>query len=186
MSEPADSELNFSVISNWDYAARVAPPELIKQVVKENIAPSWIGDAKRFSAIVIDHKKQAFPLYLIQPAIRDECPNSFCDADLSALYRPLCGATGGCTYLGYIDARGSYQRVFKEQLWAQVPTNNNSNFVQVSHQLINGLPCLEFMAFTSDTIHEGKGNNKIWKSRFCFNGREYYLQHQYSISPEVD
>ncbi|NJK51119.1 hypothetical protein HC931_26140 [Candidatus Gracilibacteria bacterium] len=119
-------ELTLKAKDNWDYAAKVMPPELIKQV-RQNFEAHWIGDPKRFQAVKVQQFGQKSPLYFIDPYI--PCPESGCTSqELYDLYHPGCNVSGGCLKFAYVQQEnGTFRRVF-EQLFYQQPTADDVFF----------------------------------------------------------
>jgi hypothetical protein len=171
----SDGELNFEIHKNWDYAVKVTPPGMIEQVRKENIDSDWIGDPRRFPVLKIQNFAQKTPFYLISPTI--ECPERGCDMSYNL---PLCGGSGGCTYLGYIEKNGVYKKVFDKLFWLQGSDNPN-----VSKQLKEGLPaCLELPGYDFEARERGLPQQKEdqrFVSRYCYNGKNYVLNRLYLV-----
>jgi hypothetical protein len=177
-----EEELNFEVKNNWEYAAEVAPPNLMEQVLKDNLDPksNWVGDPKRFQVIKINYLGQKSPLYLIDPKIYYECPkDKGCNLDLLRLYYPFCGATGGCSYFAYIEENGTYRPVFQQLIWRL----SANDFFKVSRQLYQGFPaCFELTGYDSNTKLQGLPRIKedqVFVSRYCYNGSQYILDKLY-------
>ncbi|MDV2994938.1 MAG: hypothetical protein N4J56_004592 [Chroococcidiopsis sp. SAG 2025] len=150
--------------SKWELAARAAPPDLMEQVVQENIDPSWIGDPNRMQVIKIAVAGQQHPVYVINPQVMP--PKSIRTIDPSM--SPLCG-TAGCAYLGYIEEDGTYRRVFHQYLKDKLPPG--TTFLKVGGGLTNGLPCLEFTEYP-----EPLNGTSLAVTRYCYNGRKYVPQ----------
>lgn len=152
--------------SKWELAARAAPPDLMEQVVQENIDPSWIGDPNRMQVIKIAVAGQRHPVYVINPQVVS--PKSIRTIDPSM--SPLCG-TAGCAYLGYIEEGGTYRRIFQQYLKDKLPPG--TTFLKVGGGLTNGLPCLEFTEYP-----EPPNGKSLAVTRYCYNGREYVPQEK--------
>lgn len=176
-----EGELSFIAIKDtWEYAAKLAPPGLVEQVVKENIDPDWIGDPKRFQIIKIDQFGLK-SLYFIDPYI--PCPQEGCkNQELWNSYHPLCGATGGCSYFLYIQENGQYRKLFGQLFWRQ---GEKDNFLKISRQVKDGLPtCLELIGFDGEVKLNGLPSHRDdqrFVSRYCYDGREYVLDRLYLV-----
>lgn len=156
------SERWSSVDNSWEYAAKVAPPELMQKVLEENVSDDWLGDPRRMKVIKLKIRGQKNNLYLVNTRVQYECPPSGC----SPLADPLCGSSG-CAYLGYIQRGNSYHRVFNEYLKSILPPK--VSFLEVSDRLTLGLPCLRFTELSD------LATNKLQISKFCYNGNNYKL-----------
>lgn len=152
--------LTFEVRSDWQYAARSAPQNLMQQVAKENLEDEWLGDPNRMKIVTVYLPQQKSALYLIDTRVQYECPPIGCDPVLD----PLCDRSG-CTFLGYIEADKSYRRVFSERLnSALIP---EKNFLSVSQQLVQDMPCLKF----NEKIKAADRPSAT--SQYCFDGKKY-------------
>ncbi|NJQ97790.1 MAG: hypothetical protein HC784_09480 [Hydrococcus sp. CSU_1_8] len=175
-------ELTLKAKDNWDYAAKVMPPELIKQV-RQNFEAHWIGDPKRFQAVKVQQFGQKSPLYFIDPYI--PCPESGCTSqELYDLYHPGCNVSGGCLKFAYVQQEnGTFRRVF-EQLFYQQPTADDV-FLKVSSQLDRGYPaCFEMAGFDDERRRQGlpeTGQHQVFVSRYCYNGQDYVFQQMFVV-----
>lgn len=152
---------NFIARNNWQYAALLAPPGLMQQVVKENIrSTDWLGDPGHMKIMKIQEPGQQKPLYIIDSHIQHKCPPKGCDPSLD----PLCGSAG-CAHFGYIQDGKSYRQVFNEYLKSLLPPD--VPFMRVSKQLSSGLPCLEFAELPNAMA------DSLQIKRFCYNGSKY-------------
>ncbi len=88
------SEKGSTMDNSWEYAAKVAPQELMQKVLQENISDNWLGDPAKMKVIKIKVADQKNHLYLINTKVQYECPPNGC----SPLADPLCGSAG-CAYL---------------------------------------------------------------------------------------
>ncbi|MEL4897404.1 hypothetical protein [Crocosphaera sp. Alani8] len=163
-------ELTFKTENQWEYAGEVAPIELSQQVKEENINDSWLGDPRRFSMIKVQYMGQKYPLYLVEPGIRcerDRCPRE--------IHRPLCGVAARCSYFVYIEKDGEYRKVWGKLFQRQ----GDTPLFKVSRQMKDGVPaCLEMGGIDAETWlndRPQKGEDEIFRSRYCFNGKEYVL-----------
>lgn len=147
-------------IDTWQYAAKVAPPGLMQQVVQENVNPDWLGDPGKMQVIKPKVKGQKNDLYLINTRVQYECPLNGC----SPLADPLCGSKG-CAYLGYVRRGKSYTEVFNQYLRSTLPPD--VTFLQVSNSLVLGLPCLGFTQLSEPT------GGKLKIQKFCYDGNKY-------------
>lgn len=154
----------FVARTDWNYAAKAAPPGLMEQVVKENIKGEWLGDPGRMRIMKIQEPGQQKPLYLIDSHIQHKCPPRGCDPSLD----PLCGSAG-CAHFGYIQDGKSYRQVFNEYLKSLLAPG--VPFLRVSNQLSSGLPCLEFAVF-----HNISSADSLRINRFCYDGQKYVLR----------
>ncbi len=168
----SDQQLRFETKNEVKYAAEILPDEVIQQIKDENFEPNsnWIGDPRRFKVRKIQQLGQSKPLYYINPSI--ECPERGCDM---FYHTPMCGGTGGCTYLGYIEENGKYRKVFDKLFWLQ-----GSDSPQVSLQISSeGVPaCFELPGYDWDSREKGLpslSEGEIFMSRYCYNGTEYTL-----------
>ena len=166
----SSGELMFEIQDNWDYAAKVAPTELIQQVRSENIDKYWIGDPRRFLMIKVKYMGQKSSLYLVIPAVK--CESDYCPSEL---HRPLCGAAGRCSYFVYIKENGKYRKVWGKLFQRQ----GDTPLFKVSKQMKDGVPaCLEMGGIDAETWLKERpeiGENEIFRSRYCYNGTEYVL-----------
>lgn len=152
--------LSFEIRNDWQYAAKSAPQHLMKQVAEENVEDEWLGDPNRMKIAKVNLPQQKSALYLIDTRVQYECPPIGCDPALD----PLCDRSG-CTYLGYIQSGKSYRRVFSERLKSALTPEKN--FLGVSQQLIEGMPCLEFHEQTESAA------DQLSVRHYCFNGEKY-------------
>jgi hypothetical protein len=180
-----EGELTFIAKKNWDYAAKVMPPELIEQVRRENIDETWIGDPRLFQAVKVQLFGQKFPLYFIDPYI--PCPENGCATqELDDLYHPLCTTFGGCQKLVYLQQEnGTYRRVFYALFFQQA--SKKKGFLKVSNQLYQGLPaCFLLVGFDDERRREGLTfEGEFFVSQYCYNGTEYVFQ-QLSVTDKPE
>lgn len=171
----SEGQLTFEVKDNWDYAAKVAPDELIQQVRDENIDDSWIGDPRRFSMIKVKNLAQKHPLYLVEPSVR--CESNYCPKEY---HRPLCGS-GGCSYFIYLEENGQYRKVFAKLFRRE----GSEALFKISSQIKDGVPaCIELSGIDDYTYYHNRpprGEDSIYRSRYCYNGREYILNKLYQV-----
>jgi hypothetical protein len=176
-----EGELSFEVKDNWDYAAKVMPPELIEQIRRENINETWIGDPRRFQAIQVQQFGQKSPLYFVDPYI--PCPEKGCATQqLYDEYHPLCTTFGGCQKLVYLEQEnGTYRRVFQALFFQQA--SENEGFLKVSNQLYQGLPaCFSLVGFDDERRREGRTEEgEFFVTKYCYNGTDYVFQEMYVV-----
>ncbi len=168
----SQTELQFETKNDVKYAAEVLPDEVIQQITDENLDPEygWLGDPRRFKVTKIQQLGQSKPFYYIIPKV--ECFKTSCDR---FYHFPLCGGSGRCTYLGYIEENGKYRRVFKQLFLMQ-----GSELPRVSLQISSeGVPaCFELPGYDWDSREKGLpslSEGQIFMSRYCYNGTEYTL-----------
>lgn len=147
-------------VDTWQYAAKVAPPGLIQQVVQENVKPDWLGDPGKMKVIKLKVKGQKNDFYLVNTRVQYECPLNGC----SPLADPLC-APKGCAYLGYVRRGKSYVEVFNQYLRSTLPPE--VTFLRVSNLLVSGLPCLGFTEFSEPPA------SKLEIQKYCYDGNKY-------------
>ena len=151
---------------DWQYAAKVAPPGLMAQVAKDNIKAAWLGDPNRMKVLEIQVANQKSPLYLIDSRVQYECPPIGCEPTLD----PLCSSSG-CAYLGYVQENKAYRRVFSQYFKSSLTPD--VNFIRVSKQLNQGLPCLEFRELPKPKT------GRVQVSQYCFDEQQYLLERKF-------
>ena len=172
--------MKFRIVGEEKYAAEFLPDEAISQIKREIFDPNseWIGDPRRFSVRKIQQMGQTQPLYYITPMI--ECPETGCNM---FYHLPLCGATGGCTYVGYIEEKGKYRQVFNKLFWLQ-----GKGTPRVSEPNFEGVPaCFEIPGYDFESREKGLpelSEQEIFMSRYCYNGQEYILNKLYLVPIE--
>lgn len=157
---------NFVNRKIWQYAAEVAPSGLMAQVAKDNIKAAWLGDPNRMKVLEIQVANQKSPLYLIDSRVQYECPPIGCEPTLD----PLCSSSG-CAYLGYIYENKAYRRVFSQHFRSSLKPD--VDFLRVSKQLNQGLPCLEFRELPQ--LKTGR----VRVSQYCFDQQQYLLKQKF-------
>lgn len=157
---------NFVNREDWQYAAKVAPSGLMEQVAKDNIKAAWLGDPNRMKVLEIQVPNQKSPLYLIDSRVQYECPPIGCDPTLD----PLCKSSG-CAYLGYIHENKAYRRIFAQYFESSLTPD--VDFLRVSKQLNQGLPCLEFRELPKPKT------GRVQVSQYCFDEQQYLLEQEF-------
>ncbi|KAM3099287.1 hypothetical protein ACKFKF_15145 [Phormidesmis sp. 146-12] len=145
-----------SVEIGWREAAHNAPPELMQQVVEENLSSDFKGDSGRMKVLQIQRSGQSKPLFLIDSRIANEANQS--------AGNPLCGASG-CQFFGYVSTQNNrYQRVLAAYFNPRLPPK--IQLFDITHRLQNGLPVL--------TVNQLE-DKQIRQFIFAFNGKFYEL-----------
>ncbi len=151
---------------DWQYAAKVAPSGLMAQVAEDNIKDAWLGDPNRMKVLKIQVLNQKSPLYLIDSRVQYKCPPIGCEPTLD----PLCSSSG-CAYLGYVQEDKAYRRVLSQYFKSSLTPD--IDFIRVSKQLNQGLPCLEFRELPK--LKTGR----VQVSQYCFDEQQYLLERKF-------
>ncbi len=136
----------------WQPASSIAPPELMAQVIQENINPEIQVNAAQMRVWKIQLPGQSTPLYLIDSRIANSAG--------SPQNNPLCGALG-CAFWGYVQEE-NYRRVFASYLDPRLPPD--IPLIEPTNIIQNGLPNLKINQLQ---------NHQIQQLTLSFNGQFY-------------
>jgi hypothetical protein len=135
----------------WQLGHAIAPPELLEQVVQDNLNPVFPVDPGQMRILKILQSRQAHPLYLIDARL------------VQSETHPLCGAVG-CAFWAYRRNQSGFQKVFSAYLNPHLPPG--TPLVEPLPILDNGLPQL--------TIHQLDGT-VLQHLILAFNGQTYAI-----------
>lgn len=148
---------SMATAAQWQ-SLKNAPLGLVQQFKQDNAErfkdSSEVADIEFLKVSIA---KQTFPLYLI---------------DTSSTLRargqgksPFCGQVQ-CLFSGYIERSGEFKSVANGLISHFVPKETEP--VEVTNRVINGLPCLRF-----NQSKKSFGSEKVATTIYCFDGFEY-------------
>ena len=129
--------------TDWQFVAKVAPPELKQQLNRDYQADLKAGgynrdfiDVRRMRMLTI-REGTAMPLYLINTRLR-----SSSDSQQS----PTCGIAG-CLFYGYVTQGTRFQRVLHTYI-SDLQLGPTTALVQSAHRISENIPCIQINAYS--------------------------------------